>query len=153
MNVSHLLRKKLLEKIKGKKISLVKQGHGTFLTLYFGNIINIKSFTGADVERGELEFWIYICEWKLSKGRKDIFSSEDIDRFDNLKISDKLEGEIIEDLKIVEEVVKITLSNLFEFSLSPVIGEQDEDDDYFIFTDSDSSTISFNLESGLYYEK
>ncbi|MFT6630082.1 MAG: hypothetical protein ACJAS4_000016 [Bacteriovoracaceae bacterium] len=147
------LQQSLLKKIIGKKICSVKHGHGSFLTLNLGSMIKMKGSTVDNIETGVIQFWIYMCSWELNKREETILNSENIGTFDCSEIFNELQREKIEDFKIIDKTVKVLLSNEFEFVLSPVLGEQDQDDDYFIFTDRDSSTISFCLESGLYYEE
>ena len=72
--------KNILNKIQGLKSYNVKLGHGSFLTIDFGEPLEIDIKTNKGIEkftRGEWHFWIYMCAWRIDKGNKPLIGSND----------------------------------------------------------------------------
>ena len=72
--------KDIPNKIQGLKAYNVKLGHGSFLTIDFGEPIEIKVQTKKGIEkftRGEWHLWIYMCAWRIDKGNRALVGSND----------------------------------------------------------------------------
>lgn len=71
----------LFEKIKGVRPTRAKQGHGSFITIDFGQDFSeqIKMRSGATKTRyyGEWRLWIYMCAWRIDINKKPCAGSED----------------------------------------------------------------------------
>ncbi len=77
----------VFSKIIGKLVWQVRQGHGSFLTLEFGNphlevreaLPNATSVGLRDrrvTVRGDWHLWIYCCDWKILQGGARLAHSE-----------------------------------------------------------------------------
>jgi hypothetical protein len=91
--------KKILSRIKGKCLSDVSLGIGSFLFLEFGEKIPYSVKTNRGIhrgERGEWRFWLYLCLWTIKHGEDIMLQSDDereliAERINDLK-SSKLEN-------------------------------------------------------------
>ncbi|HEY9639051.1 MAG TPA: hypothetical protein V6C57_01130 [Coleofasciculaceae cyanobacterium] len=61
----------------GEKVWEPKLGHGSFITLEFGKALPSKEVRGRTYTHGEWHLWIYMCVWRLEKGREVLATSED----------------------------------------------------------------------------
>jgi len=84
-----------LQKIVNNLVSLkarnVKLGYGSFITMDFGNDVEVVVKTKKGLHkhtRGEWYLWVYQCAWRIDKAGKPVVGSED-------------------DRKIIEKLVKI----------------------------------------------
>lgn len=59
----------IIKPLIGKKSWGAALGHGSFLTIEFGEIVRDK--------RGEWHFWAFCCVWYISKGSDFMVASED----------------------------------------------------------------------------
>lgn len=74
------LLKDILSRIQGLKSYNIKLGHGSFLTIDFGEPIEINVKTKKGIEkftRGEWHLWIYMCAWRIDKDNKALAGSSD----------------------------------------------------------------------------
>lgn len=72
--------KDILSKIEGLKAYNVKLGHGSYLTIDFGEPIEINIKTRKGIEkftRGEWHLWVYMCAWRIDKGNRALAGSND----------------------------------------------------------------------------
>ena len=89
----------------GRKPWQVRLGYGSFITMEFG-----KKTTDSWVTRGkrfstvhgEWHLWIYQCDWKLTKSRKRVASSED-DRDRLGPAVEILQGRTLESVHIYDD--------------------------------------------------
>jgi hypothetical protein len=62
--------KDIPSKIQGLKADNIKLGYGSFLTIDFGEPIEINIKTKKGIEkftRGEWHLWIYMCAWRIGE--------------------------------------------------------------------------------------
>ena len=79
VNCTRIL-KDIPSKIQGLKAYNIKLGYGSFLTIDFGEPIEINIKTKKGIEkftRGEWHLWIYMCAWRIDKGNRALVGSSD----------------------------------------------------------------------------
>ncbi|NGX32166.1 MAG: hypothetical protein K1060chlam4_00207 [Candidatus Anoxychlamydiales bacterium] len=72
--------KKIFKQMIGLRVRNVKQGHGSFLTMDFGEDIYPKLETNKGIKilkRGEWYLWIHMCSWRIDEKLKPIAGCED----------------------------------------------------------------------------
>ena len=89
----------------GQKPWQVRLGYGSFVTMEFGK--KTKDSWGVRGERisaihGEWHLWLYQCDWKLTKHRKLVISSDD-DRDSIAPALETLEGRTLECVHIYDD--------------------------------------------------
>jgi len=103
--------KDIPNKIQGLKAYNIKLGHGSFLTMDFGEPIEINVKTKKGIEkftRGEWHFWIYMCAWRIEKGNRALVGSND-SRNKIESVLEKIDGKelILFDLKRLLDAVLV----------------------------------------------
>lgn len=71
---------KLFGEIIGLKPSRVKTGHGSFLTLDFGQLIPSEVKTRSVIKTtyfGEWYLWVYMCAWRIDRNNHPVVGSDD----------------------------------------------------------------------------
>ena len=101
----------ILNEMKGLKTRNVQLGHGSFLTIDFGQDLLIRIKTNHGIEefkRGEWHLWTYICAWRLDIKGIPIIGSED-ERKKIAKEIVKLENKELVNIEILNEAFDIVL--------------------------------------------
>jgi hypothetical protein len=122
-----------------------KKGHGSFITLDFGELSEVSKRDGSKYLKGHYHLWIYMCRWKLFNDSKYELNSEQISQDRESILSGFLGGslELIEegnDCKIYIQVAerKLVLSMDEDAGL---------DADYFMLFMPNGSIISYSPAS------
>ncbi|NJR40043.1 MAG: hypothetical protein HC781_16005 [Leptolyngbyaceae cyanobacterium CSU_1_4] len=74
----------------------VELGHGSFVTLEFGEALPSNS---GSVVHGTWHFWVYCCIWRLET-HDDVLAGSEDSRSRLEKVLPLLEGKILEDIEI-----------------------------------------------------
>lgn len=122
---------KILNNLVGLTARRVKLGYGSFITMDFGNDIEVKVKTKTGVNkhtRGEWHLWVYQCAWRIDKNDKPVVGSED-DRKIIEKLVKCIEGKVLKKFEILTDSfdAKLTFSGnivLYLFSHITVEVEQ-----------------------------
>lgn len=118
--------------ILGRPAWQVKQGHGSFLTLEFGEprleIDETKELRGCRYRivtiRGDWHLWIYCCNWNIFQDGKRLAHSES-DNQTIKKATNQLDGQYLERLSMEPG----TVATRFEFDLGGVLSTLPYEDD------------------------
>ena len=131
----------------------IKKGHGSFVTMDFGDKIKKIRKDGSEYFSGQYHLWIYNCGWTLKKNEEIYLSSDLIDSDNSVKLND-LEGMHLLHIHIESGKgrVSIKLSGGFVFELFPE-KDSDPEDDFFIFYDKTVATLSYSPKEGIYIEE
>ncbi len=139
-----------LSKILDLKLENISLGHGSFLTLDFGEKIKIRK--DSDLMRGEWHLWIYMCSWRIVKEGLILTASNDSQESICRKIQELTQLKLI-DFEIVNEFLDVNL--LFEkhitISLFNCSTEEDSEHwmlftpDYHALTVGPANKISYGL--------
>lgn len=122
--------KQLLNNVIGKKSKNVKKiGNGSFFLIDFGKDIEYEVKTNREITkniRGEWQFWIYMCAWRIDKDNIPIVGCEDEDISERIKIIDNKE---LKDISILSKSYDMVLKfeqniELFLFTIITNDAEQ-----------------------------
>lgn len=139
-------------KIQGLKAYNVKLGHGSFLTIDFGDPmeINVKTKKGMEkFTRGEWHFWIYMCAWRIDKGNRALAGSNDSrDKIEN--VLKKIEGKklVLFDLKHSPDAV-LVFDGKYELK---VFNINTEDQDQWMIYTPDKNVLTVGPGNKCSYE-
>jgi len=101
----------LFSQFCGEKARNIKLGHGSFITMDFGDDVTVEVKTNRGIRkstRGEWHLWIYMCAWRLDKDDLPLVGAND----DRESITKELL--ILENNKILKTSV---LNNAFDVLL------------------------------------
>ena len=88
----------IINPLLGQKAWGVSLGHGSFLTLEFGQPLPLKEQDGRIY--GEWHLWVYCCSWRLEEGNKILTACEDERAMIALSIN-RLEGLTLESFTLL----------------------------------------------------
>jgi len=89
----------------GQRPWQVRLGYGSFITMEFGKKTRdtwVAHGRRSSAVHGEWHLWIYQCDWKLTKHRRPIVSSED-ERDRLAPVVETLKGRILESVRIYDD--------------------------------------------------
>lgn len=76
MNKKNLSLTSILNKLIGQKVSAIDLGHGSFLTIDFGTLIE-KQGPRHKYLVGQCHLWVYMCGWRIDKDNQPLIASSD----------------------------------------------------------------------------
>ncbi len=144
----------LFEKIKEMKARNVQLGHGSFLTIDFGEDILVKVKTRQGVKefnRGEWHLWVYMCVWRLDIGDEPFIGSDDKREIIKEKIV-KLENKKLCNVEIVNKAFDVKLEFEDEITLFLFSFNTQEFEQWMLFT-PDKKVMTAGPGKNLSYEK
>jgi hypothetical protein len=113
--------------IVGNKAWGIKIGHGSFLTIEFGNPIIGKS---DRVIHGEWHLWVYLCSWRIEKDGRFLVGSED-SKDKMIECVKQMEGCRLESFQIFPQALDaiLTFDKGLILRLFPVLSEDEDNED------------------------
>ncbi len=132
----------------GKNAWGVSIGHGSFLTLEFGQPVPINE--QPPMIQGEWHLWIYCCVWRLEEGDKILAASED-DR-DKLKLAvQRLENLALQSIDLISSSWDLVLTFEHQVVLRTFAIYSEEYQNWMLFT-PDSNVLTAGPGSSWIYE-
>jgi hypothetical protein len=126
----------IFKKFQNEKARNVRLGHGSFITIEFGNVITIQSqIRGKTVSRKRREwlFWIYMSAWRLDNSQKVLVGSNDSKDL-ICKTLKKLEGKKVLDILPLNSALDLSLFFESGLCLSTFSFETQENDHWYLYT-------------------
>lgn len=124
----------------GQKVSAIKLGVGSFLTLDFGQLHTklTKTKTGKELIHtfGEWHLWVYMCAWRIDKNGKPYIASSD----DRTKIAQIIK-ELFDTVLTKWELLNPSLDTKWYFddhiTLTLFNTSTEDEDQWLLFTPED----------------
>ncbi len=132
----------------GKNAWGVSIGHGSFLTLEFGQPLPLTD--QSEKVHGEWHLWIFCCVWRLEEGDTILAASED-DR-DKLKLAvRRLENLVLQSIDLISSTFDLVLTFEHQVVLRTFAIHSEEYENWKLYT-PDGNTLTAGPGSSWVYE-
>lgn len=140
--------KRIKKLLLGKKPEQVKLGHGSFLTIDFGE----KTEKSPGKFESEWMIWIYCCQWEILDDSHNISVHCEDSPEDMALVLNQLQNSPLTELKYDPESFEISLgfANGFSIKLTPN-DEYYEDAEYMMIYTPDNGVLAFGPHKTLNY--
>jgi len=140
MKVNKEMIYKFFKQLYGLKIRNIKQGHGSFVEMDFGDkdiFISIKTNKGVEkLKRGEWHLWITMCSWRIDEKSMPLAGCED-SRKTIEKALKKIENKKLINIDVLSNAydMKLEFENSITFFLFSIYTEKSsEAEQWMLFT-------------------
>lgn len=130
-----------------------QKGVGTFLTLDIGARHLEKNPDGSTIERSDLHFWVYLCDWTMRRKGHLILASSRSDANEYAVVLSQLIGKALDDVVAdVSGQVQLHFESGFVLDLAPNLDEYGPDSDLLMVFPWEQKAIGYRSDVGFYVD-